>query len=86
MTKFYYSIMKIRDGEREYYSRSAFRASSFESAEVIADKYAEAFWSNGYKENKHEEGYYHLGGEVHVKVDSMQEISETDYNVLSKYL
>ena len=86
MNKFYYAIIKIRDGEREYYSRTTFEALSIEQASDFANDYAKDFWDGGQKGDDNESGYWHCNGETYVNVDSIQEITKNDYNVLMRYI
>jgi len=83
---YYYLRLRIQDGERQYYSRATFSAESFSDAEKYADEYAKNFWDGGFKEDENENGYYHCFGETHVKVDSIESISEEEHLILRKFV
>jgi len=84
--KYFILRLQIRDGEREYYSRSTLTAESFEDADNQADERAKTFWGDGFKEDEKDRGYYQLFGETYVEVDGLDEVSKEDFDVLKKYI
>lgn len=81
--KYFLREVKIRDGEREYYSRTCFTAESKEKAQEQADHDV----LNFYQENQPQEdgGAYHCFGEVHVSLYRLEEISKHAFDILQKY-
>ena len=75
-----------RNGEYEYIHRSVHRLPDGRkaTAERTAKNYAREFY--GGKADPQDGGFYFNGGEVFVKVNSWDFISEEDFNVLAKYL
>lgn len=85
-SKFYFSRLRIRDGEREYYSPFTIEAKDLDDAIKKADDYSKDFWSNGFKEDEDDSGYFHCDGETYTRVDSIQEINEDEFKVLRRLL
>lgn len=85
-TKFYFSRLRIRDGEREYYSPFTIEAKDLDDAAQKADDYSKNFWTDGYKEDDDDSGYYHCAGETYTRVDSIQEVTEEEFKVLRRML
>lgn len=75
-----------RNGEYEYIHRSVHRLADGRktTAERTAKNYAKEFY--GGKADHDDGGYHFFGGEVFVKVYSLDLISEEEFNVLAKYL
>ena len=82
--KYFFREVKIRDGEREYFSSNFFTAESSEKAKEQADYDV----LNFYQENQPQEdgGAYHCHGEVHVSLYKLEEVSKLEYDILRKYL
>lgn len=87
-TKFYFIRIEERNGEREYTYKIVREISTrVKDVEKWIDKNELRSWYDGKPEKViSEEGYYFLGGAVHVQIDSYKEISETDFNTLKNYL
>ena len=83
-TKYFFRQFKIRDGEREYYSATTFSCDSKEQAEAITQETLLNFY--GTKEEEEDGGAYHCGGEVHVSLYSLREVSKLEYDILSKHV
>jgi hypothetical protein len=83
-TKYFFRQFKIRDGEREYYSATTFSCDSKEQAEAITQETLLNFY--GTEEEEEDGGAYHCGGEVHVSLYSLREVSKLEYDILSKHV
>ena len=81
--QYFFREVKIREGEREYYSSNCFQAESMEKAQEQANHDV----LNFYGENQPEEdgGAYHCDGEVHVSLYRLQEIFKLEFDILNKY-
>jgi hypothetical protein len=81
---FFEEILSIDyEEEIQYYSSNCFQAESMEKAQEQANHDV----LNFYGENQPEEdgGAYHCGGEVHVSLYRLQEISKLEFDILNKY-
>jgi hypothetical protein len=81
--KYFFRQFKIRDGEREYYSKSTFFCKSKEEAQEIAQNALLNFY--GEEGTEEDGGVYHCGGEVYVRLDTLEEVSKLEYDILNKY-
>lgn len=83
-TKFFFRQFKIRDGEREYYSANTFYCNTQEEAEALTQDTLLNFYG---EENEEEDGgVYHCGGEVHVQLYTLKEVSKLEYDILNKVM
>lgn len=83
-TKYCFIRISERNGEQEYTFPLVRELESRKSIEKYTDEIARNWY--GGEPKKEDGGYYHIGGCVHVSVDSYREISKQDFDVLSKYL
>ena len=76
--------LKIQNGEYEYNSKSVHTVNEG----VINENFAQSYASIFYDKPAHRDGdvHYFHGGEVAVKVYEVKDISEEEFNVLSKFL
>jgi hypothetical protein len=81
--KYVFLRLKIINGEYEYSSQGVHQISKRRSLDVFAREYAKTFY--GGKSYKEDEYYFFNGGEVAVRVSSVVEITEAEYNVLNKF-
>ena len=79
-------LLQERNGEYEYLHRSVHEIP--DGREGTAEKFSKNYAKNFYggKANKEDGGYYFYGGEIHVRVNFWQFITEEDYCVFKKYL
>lgn len=84
--KHFYLQLEERNGEYEYTHRSVHELpdGQIESAQRIADLIAKEYY--GSNSNNEDGGYYFFGGEIFIKVSSLQLISEEHYNITRMYL
>jgi len=85
-SKYLFLVLKEINGEYEYYHRSVHELPNGGNGTVkeYSEDYLKGFYGgNAQKENG---GYYFNGGEVYVEIDSYQLISETEYDVLRRYV
>lgn len=86
--KFILIELEERNGEHEY-RQHLLRVigSKVKNIDKIADNEAKSFYPYATAKPKFEDGgYYHCGMTIHVKVVSVCEIKEAEYNVLNKYI
>lgn len=83
-----YLLLRLeeRNGEYEYIHRSVhiLPDSKTETVNRIVDNYTKNLY--GGNADPEDKGFYFQGGEVFVKVDSWEFISEEEFGVLKKYL
>lgn len=82
--KYFFRTMKIRNGEYEYYSNTCFESSSMEKAKEHANHEVCNFYQDA--QPQEDGGAYHWGGEVHVSLYKLEEVTEIEYLVLKKYI
>ncbi len=85
-SKFLLLCLEERNGEYEYLHRSVhvLPNSRITTANRLVENYAKKFY--GDKAEPEDGGYYFYAGEVFVRVNSWQFISEEDFNTLTQYL
>jgi len=76
--------LEIRVVEREFFSDCLHPVSSPVSKEEFADECARTFYGGSH--DPADGGYYFDGGEVHVSVHRVDEVTEADAAVLSRYI
>ncbi len=83
-----YLLLRLeeRNGEYEYSHRSIHRLP--DNRKATTDRYAKNYAKEFYggKADPQDGGYYFIGGEVFVDVNSWDFISEEGFNLLNKYL
>lgn len=82
--KFLYLVLKITNGEYEYYSKSVHQVNPKIDKEKFSEKYAKTFYSG--KAENNDGTYYFNGGEVAVEVYKIEEVTFQEYLVLNKFL
>lgn len=84
--KFLLLCLEERNGEYEYLHRSIHILSNCRITTVnrLVENYAKKFY--GGKAESEDGGYYFYGGEIFVKVNSWQFISEEHFNILTQYI
>ena len=78
--------LEERNGEYEYRHHSVHELDDNKksSAEKFVKKYLKEFY--GGESDKEDDGYYFYNGEIFVRINSWDFISEIEYNVLKRYL
>lgn len=85
-TKYIFISIKIRNGEYEYTSISVHEISSRKSTEKFGKDYVKNFYgSKPFKFSPDEDWFYFNGGEVAVKLNTVEEIKKEEYDVLDKF-
>ncbi len=80
----------VRDGESEYYIRHSHKIPQGMTKEEVADYEAKHWYAfdtedeDDFPEAK-DGGYYHLGGEIFVEVELVQDLPEEHYATLQNY-
>lgn len=82
--KFIFLTVKIQNGEYEYYSSSLHKIGESKDKNQFAEKHAKTFYSNFSHED--DGTYYFNAGEVATQLYEVKEITENEYNVLSKFI
>lgn len=85
MKKFIFINLKIQNGDYEYHSKTVHELTEGITKEEYAEDFASGFYG-GDVEREHNGTCYFHGGEVAVKVCSVDDITEKEYNVLNKFL
>jgi len=81
--KYIFLNLKIINGEYEYSSKSVHAISKRRNIDVFANKYAKDFYTKkAYSDGDY---YFFNGGEVAVRVKTVQEITENEYQILNKF-
>ncbi|MEK7558908.1 MAG: hypothetical protein AAB521_01220 [Patescibacteria group bacterium] len=85
-SKFLLLCLEERNGEYEYSHRSVhiLPNNRIATANRLAEDYARKFY--GGKAEPEDGGYHFFGGEISVRVNSWQFISEEHFNTLTQYL
>jgi hypothetical protein len=83
--KYLFVSLHIQNGEYEHYSNSVHVVDETTDSEKFAEDHAgiNFYGSENYKEDN---AYYYFGGSIAVSVNDFREISEEDFNVLSRFL
>lgn len=76
--------LEERNGEQEYRQHVRKKIEKDVKPEDIADYVARTWYEEGENAEASDGGYYHLGGRIFVKVESITEITEQEFNVLQK--
>jgi len=85
--KYYFISVTEMNGEQEYYLPIVRELDSRKSIAKLADDIAKT-WYDSYncKPKFEDEGYYHLGGLVHVSINCWREITEIEYQLLKRFI
>lgn len=87
MLKYYFIRINERNGEQEYSIPIIRQLGKRKSIEKYMKDVIRT-WYNSYstKPEFADDGYYHLGGSIHVKIDHWCEISEKEFNILTRFI
>lgn len=86
--RFYLITLEERNGEQEYLQHALryVGANSRKSLDAIGELVLRGWYEDGERRKKEDGGYYFNGGAIFVSVNRVEEISESDYLTLSKFI
>ena len=82
--KFIFLTLDIQNGEYEHHSNSVHILSKDQDTEQFTSEYASQFYGGGSEPN--DEYFEFFGGSIAVSVGDYKEVTEEEYNVLSKFI
>ena len=85
--KYAYIVLEIKDGEREYLSKSVVHTKQETNLDELAEQTARTFWEGTPSVKQEDSSWWeHWGSETLVRVLIVDEITKEEYDVLSKFL
>lgn len=81
----YYRIYE-RNGEYDYYFPQVGKIKKDEDINEFLDERAKRWYSESEKDEEEDFAYYVNGGEVFVRGEDIEEISQQEYQILNKYM
>lgn len=85
MKKYFVINLEERNGEQTYRQHVLTTGTSRTNTDKMVDKILRK-WYDSKPESDGFGGYYHLSGCVHIRFRGLSEVSQAEYEVLTKYL
>jgi len=84
--KYYFRVIGVRTGEYEFELKRVEALPNSTNPQEHFTNIAKTFYDNGEQLFENKEEFYFFGGEICAWLDSFEEITKEEYEVLNKYL